>query len=108
VPDDPERALAGICPVVASFGARDRVFGDGEQKLKPALDALGVANDVRTYDDAGHSFMNEHRGLTAWLAGRTRMRAAYHHDSAEDGWRRMLAFFDRHLGAPVEPPIPPT
>jgi dienelactone hydrolase len=27
------------------------------------------------------------------------MAVAYDHEAAEDSWRRMLAFFDRHLAA---------
>ena len=101
VPDDPERALAGICPVVASFGGRDRVFGGGEKRLERALAALGVDHDVRTYPDAGHSFMNAIDGVLGRIGRWTPMRAAFHEPSAEDAWRRLLTFFDRHLGSPA-------
>jgi carboxymethylenebutenolidase len=100
VPEDPERALAGICPVVASYGGRDRVFGDAGARLAAALTSLGVAHDVKTYPDAGHSFMNRMRGPLGWVARRTPMRAGYHEASAEDAWARTLGFFRRHLGGP--------
>ena len=53
VPDE----LDGVCPVVAGYGARDRVYGEHGQRLERRLEALGVAHDVVTYPDAGHSFM---------------------------------------------------
>lgn len=58
VPADAERALSAVCPVVASYGGRDRVFGAHGARLSSALIALDVPHDVKTYADAGHSFMN--------------------------------------------------
>src|SRR5215472_15482655 len=58
VPADAERALAGSCPVVASYGARDLMGAAPPQRLAEALEALDVPNDVRVYPDAGHSFMS--------------------------------------------------
>ncbi len=98
VPDEPETALRGICPVIASFGGRDSVFGGGGKRLEAALLTLGVDHDVRTYPDAGHSFMNEIGGFLGWIGRRMPMHAAHHEPSAEDAWSRMLAFFGRHLG----------
>ena len=98
VPDDPATALAGICPVVASYGARDRVFGAHGTRLAAALTALGVPHDVKTYPDAGHSFMNTMGGPLGWVARRTPMHAGYHEASAEDAWARTIEFFVRHLG----------
>src|SRR5205823_12098623 len=58
VPDDPVDVLAGSCPIVASFGARDRMYRGHAAKLETALDKLGVDHDVKEYPDVGHSFMN--------------------------------------------------
>lgn len=101
VPRDPETTLRGICPVVASYGGRDRVFGGGGAKLGSALDALGVEHDVKTYPEAGHSFMNEHEGPLDWIARRTPTRAGYHGPSADDAWARTLDFLGRHLAPTV-------
>jgi carboxymethylenebutenolidase len=57
-----------------------------------------VDHDVKTYPEAGHSFMSHGSGPVAWIGARTRMRAGYAEAAAEDAWARMLAFFDRHLG----------
>jgi carboxymethylenebutenolidase len=97
VPKD-ESALAGICPVVASFGGRDRFFGAGGERLEPALARLGVEHDVVTYPDAGHGFMSRHDGLIGRIEPRLPTHGGYVEEAAEDAWRRTLAFFGRHLG----------
>jgi carboxymethylenebutenolidase len=91
--------LDGLCPVVASYGARDRVFGaKTADRLEEHLDALGVPGDVKLYDDAGHSFFSEVDGWQGWLARLpTPMAVGYEERAAEDGWRRMLEFFSAHV-----------
>ncbi len=74
LPKDPEGFLRGACPVVASYGANDRSLRGAGPKLASALTANGVANDVKTYPDAGHGFLNDHsddsvRGRSSYWAG---------------------------------------
>ena len=97
VPDDAAERLAGSCPIVASFGGRDRSLRGRAGRLESALSELGVEHDVKEYPQAGHSFMNRINfgpGLSpiAHVVG-----FDYHHPSSEDAWRRILTFFDRHL-----------
>ena len=99
VPDDAETTLARICPVVASYGGRDGFFGSMAGRLQTALTVAGIDHDVKTYPEAGHSFMNRHGGLTGWIGARIPMHAGYVPNAADDAWRRVLAFFDRHLMA---------
>lgn len=84
--------LRGICPVVASFGAEDRMLRTDPERLSAHLRALGVDHDVKVYPGVGHSFMNDHR---RGVAGR--LMRGYDEAAAEDAWRRILAFFERHL-----------
>jgi carboxymethylenebutenolidase len=91
VPQDAVTDLAGICPVVASFGGRDKALAGHPERLEAALEELGVDHDVKTYPEAGHSFF-ERMPLVVRLAG-----FGQHQPSAEDAWRRILRFFDRHL-----------
>ncbi|MGH2881006.1 MAG: dienelactone hydrolase family protein [Solirubrobacteraceae bacterium] len=93
--------LDSVCPVVGSFGSRDKLFGEGMAKrLERHLSALGVAHDVHTYEGAGHSFFSQHEGWQGVLASfPTPMRVGPDRDAAEDGWRRMLAFFAEHVRA---------
>lgn len=90
--------LEGICPVIASYGGRDRLFAKQGRSLKRLLDELGVSNDVKVYDGAGHSFMSHHSGLIARLGALSPLRTGYNESAAEDAWSRMLSFFADHLG----------
>lgn len=99
VPKDAEE-LVDVCPVLGGFGGRDRVFGKGGERLEAHLTRLQKPHDVKTYPDAGHSYMTD-RGeggilnrLNAWGP----LKVAYDGDAAEDSWRRMEAFFGEHLG----------
>lgn len=87
-----------VCPVVASFGGRDREFTDGyPQRLEADLAGRGVPHDVKVYPDAGHSFMTRTPGVTGALARRLPIRADYHEPSATDATQRVLAFLRTHL-----------
>jgi carboxymethylenebutenolidase len=98
VPSD-RTALDGLCPVVASYGARDHIVGPRmAERLERHLTALGVPHDVKTYEQAGHSFFSQVDGWQGWLARvPTPMAVGYDEQAAEDGWRRMLAFFEEHV-----------
>jgi carboxymethylenebutenolidase len=98
VPSDRSQ-LDGVCPVVASYGGRDRVIGRKmAEELERHLGALGVPHDVKTYDRAGHSFFSQVDGWQGWLARvPTPMAVGYDEQAAEDGWRRMLGFFEEHV-----------
>ena len=95
VPADAERALAGACPIVASYGARDPMGARPPRRLADALTALNIPHDLKVYPGAGHSFMST---KPTALAPLTRLaRLDYQPESAEDSWRRILAFFGEHL-----------
>ena len=59
---DVERALPDVCPIVASFGAKDRWPGLRRvpDRLESMLSAAGVEHDIKVYPDAGHGFLNDH------------------------------------------------
>lgn len=98
--DDVEKLLGDACPVVASYGGRDRSLRKAPALVERVLADNGVPHDVKTYPDAGHGFLNDHvRGeVPVWarIAG-TYARTAYHEASADDARRRILVFFDEHL-----------
>jgi carboxymethylenebutenolidase len=95
-----DRSMLGdLCPTVAAYGGRDRMFGTLGPELEAALDEAGVPNDVKTYPGAGHSFMSQHHGLLAALGARTPMHDEYDPDAAADAWGRVLAFYATHLAA---------
>ncbi len=99
VPNDAAERLRGACPMVASYGGRDRTLRGRAERLKRALEQLEVPHDVKEYPNAGHSFMNR-INVGPVLAPALHLTAFdYHHPSAEDSWRRILDFFDEHLAA---------
>ena len=90
-------ALRGSCPMVASYGARDRQLSGAAARLEAVLAEGGVPHDVKEYPGVGHAFMND------WATpGPLRIverigRLTYSEPEAEDAWRRILAFFGEHL-----------
>jgi carboxymethylenebutenolidase len=96
LPKDAEEVLAGACPVVASFGRRDRALRGAAGRLQGILTRHEVPHDVHEYPDAGHSFMNRHNAGPFAVLERV-AGFGYHHPSAEDAWARILRFLDTHL-----------
>jgi carboxymethylenebutenolidase len=97
VPKNVDVVLRGSCPMVASYGAKDRGYKGAAAKLDTALAANGVDHDVEEYPNAGHAFMTGHTGNWAfaeWIPG-----MGYVPDAAEDAWARVLAYFGTHLRA---------
>lgn len=97
VPDDAESLLRGACPIVASYGGRDRSLKGAASKLESALDKVGVPPDVKEYPAAGHGFLNEHDNVLFGVMGKL-MGAGYHEASAADARQRIVSFFRAHLG----------
>jgi carboxymethylenebutenolidase len=102
VPNDADRYLAGACPIVGSFGGKDRMLRGTAARLDAALTATGVTHDVKEYPDAGHSFLNDHDPSDVPAPVRALARlgvpvGGYHGPSADDARRRILDFFDTHL-----------
>jgi carboxymethylenebutenolidase len=101
VPRDAESFLAGACPIVGSYGARDPTNRHAAENLERALERNGIAHDIKEYPDAGHAFLNDHTAdeiplavtVLSWLS-----RARYHEPSARDARGRIVAFFREHLG----------
>ncbi|RSN13415.1 carboxymethylenebutenolidase [Streptomyces sp. WAC 01325] len=99
-PKDLDKALDGACPVVASYGARDRTLPGVASRLEAALDRLGVVHDVKEYPEAGHSFLNDAEVGPRALRPLMRVTGIRPHpESAVDAWRRIDDFFAAHLTA---------
>lgn len=89
--------LDGACPVVASYGAKDRQLKGAAARLEAALTERGVPHDVKEYPGAGHSFLDDFSGPLAPLL--KVMGLGYHQPSADDAWARIEKFFASHLAA---------
>jgi carboxymethylenebutenolidase len=89
----------GVCPVVAGYGAKDKMFTKQAVRLEEHLDALGVPHDVKIYPEVGHSFMSYDNGPAWMMKLPNPLHAGYGEPEAEDNWRRVLAFFTEHVRA---------
>ena len=94
VPSDDR--LGELCPVVASYGEKDRSFAKQARRLEMALETNGIAHDVKIYPGVGHSFLNDGAPWLVNLIGRIGS-LGYDEEAAEDAWDRILTFFAEHL-----------
>lgn len=98
-----ESFLAGACPIVGSYGARDRANRGTARRLGHALEAAGVDHDVKEYPGAGHAFLNDHESagdrnpFIFVVMGRLAGPSGYHEPSAQDARRRIVAFLRARL-----------
>jgi carboxymethylenebutenolidase len=75
------------CPLLGIFGNDDaNPTADQVNRTEAVLKKLGKNYEFHRYDGAGHAFFNTQRD-------------AYRPEEAQDGWRKVLAFFNRHLAA---------
>jgi carboxymethylenebutenolidase len=121
-PRDGESFLKDACPIVASYGARDRSQRGAAEKLERVLDVLGIDNDVKEYPDAGHSFLNKHPAALAVLKGAAGPEATlprfftvlnivlgpltgmgFNAEAAADARKRIVSFFDHYLATTRDP-----
>jgi carboxymethylenebutenolidase len=102
VPNDIDAIMTGACPVVASFGGRDWTLKGAAARLQSALERNKIEHDVKEYPDAGHSFLDQHKGLIGVLG--VVIGASYKDKDAADARNRIQAFFARHLASdPAHP-----
>ena len=88
--ENPEHALDALehvrCPVLGLFGAEDALIpGSDVDELRARAAKRRLPIEVVVYPNAGHAFANELRPET------------YRKPAADDGWRRALDFFAKHL-----------
>lgn len=95
VPNDIDAILNGACPMVASFGGRDRTLKGAAARLNGALERHRIEHDVKEYPNAGHSFLDEHKGLLGVLGAV--IGSSYKDQDAADARSRIRTFFARHL-----------
>jgi carboxymethylenebutenolidase len=89
--------LRESCPVVASYGAKDRMMPGAAAKVETILSEGGVPHDVKEYAGVGHSFMNDFSMPAPLRLIENVAGLAYSEPEAEDAWVRILTFFGQHL-----------
>ncbi|WP_232491387.1 dienelactone hydrolase family protein [Mycobacterium dioxanotrophicus] len=91
-------ALVRSCPIVASYGAKDRIVKHGSaDALESVLAKGGVDRDIKEYPNVGHSFMNEFGFPAPFTIIEALAGMAYSESEAEDAWARIFSFFQKHL-----------
>lgn len=71
-------------PVLGLYGGADAGIPlDTVERMRAAIRAAGGKSEIAVYPDAPHAFNADYR-------------PSYRKESAEDGWRRMLAWFQQH------------
>jgi carboxymethylenebutenolidase len=75
-------------PLLGLFGNDDHnPTADQVNRTEARLKQLGKNYEFHRYDNAGHAFFNYARG------------DAYRAEQTADGWKRVFAFYEKHLGA---------
>ncbi|MEC5193387.1 MULTISPECIES: dienelactone hydrolase family protein [unclassified Arthrobacter] len=98
LPKDPESALAGACPIVANYGAKDRGLRGAAAQLSSVLEELGVEHNVREFETAGHAFLNDEEAGPRPLRPLLRvLGVGPDPQSSPEAWRRIEDHFARHL-----------
>jgi carboxymethylenebutenolidase len=69
-------------PVLGLYGGKDTgITQEHVEAMRKAIAAAGKKAEIVVYPDVGHAFNSDFRP------------SAYNKEAAEDGWKRMLAFF---------------
>ena len=100
LPRELDAAVAEACPIVASYGRRDRSLRGAAGRLEGALEKAGVSHDVKEYPHAGHAFLNDAEAGPRALRPLLRVAGiGPEPESAKDAWKRIETFFAAHLQA---------
>jgi carboxymethylenebutenolidase len=99
LPRNLDSVLSGACPVVASYGQRDKTLAGSAAKLTQSLTRNKVPHDVVEYPNTGHAFLNPYPAGPAWMRGMLGkvMGITTNPDAAPDAWNRIETFFGYHL-----------
>ncbi|WP_026313856.1 dienelactone hydrolase family protein [Actinomadura flavalba] len=91
-------ALAGACPVIAHYGAKDPTLRGAAAKLERALTAHGVTHEVTEVPGAGHGFLTETSVPAPIMpVARVTFGLGKGRENAPEAWDRIFGFFGEHL-----------
>lgn len=98
LPEKLDKVAADACPIVGSYGGRDRSLRGAAAKLDTALKRAGVDHDVKEYPSASHAFLNEKLNGPAPLRPLLKVLGVGPEPvAAADAWRRIESFLGVHL-----------
>jgi carboxymethylenebutenolidase len=103
-----DEELSSACPIVASYGRKDRGNRDAAARLSALLERYEIVHDVKEYPSAGHGFMNDHEGagdrippvfrFLSWATG-----TKFDPEATADARARIVEFLDAQLRQPATP-----
>lgn len=93
----PADVLRHSPPVIACYGGRDRMFARNAERLRERMDGLGKPAEIHVFPTVGHSFLTDGHHPVARTLTWPLMQIRWDPAVAEDGWSKILAFFDRTL-----------
>ena len=87
-PLQPQSAIERVkdlkAPVLGLYGGADAgIPNEGVDRMRAALEAAGKPCEIHTYPDTPHGFHADYR-------------PTFRKEAAEDGWKRLLAWFQGH------------
>jgi carboxymethylenebutenolidase len=98
LPSNIDEVLAGACPILGNYGAKDGQLKDAKTKLDASLTKLGVVHDIKMYEKSGHAFMNPKQGGGPVFGTLLKITGAKPNPvDAADAWQRIEGFFAEHL-----------
>ncbi|HEY2300074.1 MAG TPA: dienelactone hydrolase family protein [Jatrophihabitans sp.] len=97
-PAHTQRALAGSCPIVASYGGRDPLLPGMAKRVEKALRTNDVPHDLKVYPGVGHAFLNDEMTGPRSLRPIERvLNVGPRPEAAADAWARIEAYFANYL-----------
>ncbi|KIG15719.1 Dienelactone hydrolase family protein [Enhygromyxa salina] len=93
----PAQVLRGSPPIIGCYGGRDRVFRRNADRLRERMSALGHEPQIHVFPTAGHSFLTDGHHPIANAASWPLFQIRWDPQVAEDGWAKILAFFEQSL-----------
>jgi carboxymethylenebutenolidase len=99
MPAQLDEILDGACPIVGSYGGKDKTLTGAAAKMESALSARGIPHDIKEYPAANHAFMNPGPAGPKVLRPFMQKVAGFRPFPAEaaDAWQRIDSFFAEYL-----------
>jgi carboxymethylenebutenolidase len=87
-PKNPIDLLASLkAPVLGLYGGQDQGIPlESVDRMRQALKKAGNPSEIIVYPEAGHGFFAD-------------VRPSYRKEDAQDGWKRLLAWFKKYGAA---------
>jgi carboxymethylenebutenolidase len=93
----PPEVLRGSPPIIGCYGGRDRLFHRNAVRLRERMETLGEQPEVHVFPTVGHSFLTDGHHPIATAMSWPLFHIRWDPEVAEDGWTKILGFFDQTL-----------